>query len=156
MSKKSSKSKPLPLHYDSIDYLSILAWDKIHKTGDVAYLLVKPAKLSDEQRVELSKVWEKLYNEFVSVFGFSEQLKDEMELQIKITNLRLKKILTGDVSIQNFIRASERQLEGVKNRKVTGGDIYKTKQSIEKHYGIRVPMAECSVREFYSYLKDIK
>ncbi len=69
--------------------------------------------------------------------------------------MKLKKIIKKDESIQNFINANEKLLAEVKSKNV-GGDLYKTKQAIEKHFGIRISLADCSVREFYEYLKDLK
>jgi hypothetical protein len=145
----------LPEHYNSIDYLPMLNWDRINKKNDLTYLLIKPSKLSEEQVIELQKVWKAIYEEFISVFGFSDHFKDIINLEIKIARLRLKKIIKKDESIQNFINANERILEEIKVKN-TGGDVFKTKQAIEKHLGFRISLTDCSVREFYEYLNSIK
>lgn len=156
-SKKKSAPKPIkmPEHYTSIDYMPMLNWDKIHKTMDMSFLLVKPVKINDAQRSEFIKVWEAMYNEFVTVFGFSEQVKDVAELELKIAKLTVKKIITKDESLQNIIRSHKKQLELMKEKRMEG-DVYQAKQAIEKHFGMRIPMAEVSVREFYSYLNNMK
>jgi hypothetical protein len=91
------------------------------------------------------------------VFGFGEDFKLMLDKQIQIGKLKLKKIITKDDSIQNFIRAEEIKLEGIKKRMGNGGgDIYDAKKIIEKQFGVRLPMKEVTVREFYSYMKDVK
>lgn len=145
----------MPEYYDSIDYLPVLAWEKIHATGDVSFLLKKRSAINASQKGELDKAWEALYNEYVNVFGLGEQFKRALEMQVSIALLKLKKITTGDENIQTFIDVKSLQLaEMQKNNK--GGDIYKAKKAIEKKMGIRIPLAEVSVREFYSYLRDLK
>jgi|ERR1035437_1378639 hypothetical protein len=146
----------LPDYYISIDEFPILLWDKIHSTGDMSYLLKKRTALNDEQKKELAKVFTAMYDEYIQVFGFSENFNDILAEKIKLGKLKIKKIITGDMSIQNFIEKSKNKIEAIKNRNAgTGGDIYKTKQVIEKHYGIKISLLETSVREFYSYIRDI-
>lgn len=155
LKKKLQRKILLPAHYDSIDFLPILFWAKLHEKGDMVWLLEKKKRISNDQKKELKKVFEKIYEEYINVFGFGENFTDVLELQIKIAKLKLKKVTTDDLSIDNFIRANEIKMEAIKKRNI-GGDIYKTKEAIEKKIGIRIPMAECSVREFYSYLKSVK
>lgn len=158
-SEKKSESEKiiLPEHYSSIDYLPMLNWERIHKTKDVAHLLVKNEPLTDKQRAELDLVWYNVNNEYIQVFGFGEDFKLMLDKQIQIGKLKLKKIITKDDSIQNFIRAEEIKLEGIKKRIGNGGgDIYDAKKIIEKQFGVRLPMKEVTVREFYSYMKDVK
>lgn len=145
----------LPEHYTSIDYLPMLNWDKINKQNDLTYLLIKPAKLNEEQVKELQKVWKAIYEEFISVFGFSEHFKDIVNLEIKIARLKLKRIIKNDNSLQNFIIANEKILAEVKSKN-TVSNIFETKQIIEKKLGFRIPLAECSVREFYEYINSVK
>ena len=80
----------LPEHYDSIDILPMLIWERIHKNLDVSHLLIKYRKLTDEQRVELKKVWDNIYIEFVNTFGFSEQFNDIINQKLKIARLQKK------------------------------------------------------------------
>jgi hypothetical protein len=151
----SKKPILLPLHYDSIDVLPMLNWDKINKKNDLTYLLFKPSKLNEKQIAELQKVWKKIYDEFINEFGFGDHFKSIMDLEIKIARLKLKKIIKNDQSIQNFINANEKMLFELKNKNV-GGDVYDTKMAIEKKLGIRISLGDCTVMEFYKYLNSLK
>ena len=145
----------LPEHYDSIDILPMLNWERMHKKLDVSHLLVKHHKLTDEQRIELKKVWDEIYKEFINTFGFSEQFNSIVDQKLKIARLQKKHIRTGDDSIVNFIRANEKQLEQMEQGSEKG-DIYQTKQFIEKYFSIRISLTDCTVRDFFSYLKTMK
>lgn len=150
-----SETIELPEYYDSIDYLPMIKWDKINKTMDVSLLLKSNGKINDEQKEVLIKVWEAIYGEFVSVFGFGDYFNDIVNLETKIARLKLKMIIKGDESIQNFINANEKVLSEMKNKNSVG-DVYKTKMAIEKKLGIRISLNDCSVREYYEYLRHIK
>lgn len=146
----------LPEHYDSIDYLPVLNWDKVHKTANMVHLLKTPIKLSVPQSKELSKVWENIYKEYFEVFGLGSGIKEIAEVKLKIAKLKLKEIITGDVSIRNFIRQNEILLKSMEDKQGGESDIYETKKAIEIKFNMHIPIAVCSVREFYSYLKDLK
>ncbi len=145
----------LPDHYTSIDYMPMLNWDRINKKNDMSYLLLKTAKLTVDQNVELTKVWDLLKSEYIEVFGLGEHFKDIINLEMKIARLKLKKIIQNDASIENFIKVNEKLLIELKNKKQEG-DIYKTKQAMEKYFGIQISLITCPVREFYEYLEDFK
>ncbi len=149
------KNIELPEHYTSIDYLPMLNWDKINKTNDFSFLLVKRKKINEGEATELKKIWQSIQTEYIDVFGFGDHFKDIMNLEMKIARLKLKKIIKKDESIQNFIKANEKALVELKNKKIQG-DVYETKQVIEKHFGIRISLIDCPVREFYEYLKGVK
>lgn len=149
------KNIELSDHYNSIDYLPMLNWDKINKTNDFSFLLIKRTKINEEQAIELKKIWQLIQTEYIEVFGFGDHFKDIMNLEIKIARLKLKKIIKKDDSIQNFINSNEKALAELKNKNIKG-DVYETKQAIEKHFGIRISLNDCPVREFYEYLKGLK
>ncbi len=122
----------------------------------MGWLCLKKVGLSQFQTEELLKAWNQIYTEYISVFGWDDSFKSIIEKRVEIARLRLKKIITWDESLQTFIDLKELQLEKMQKQvNGKGSDIYKIKNAIEKHLGMRVPLAETSVREFYSYLKDI-
>lgn len=153
--KKKYSVSQLPAHYTGIDYLPILNWEMVHKKNDFSYLLVSPQKLNEDQQKKLAEVWVKIYDEYIEVFGFGEHFKDILKAKIEIAKLKLRKILEQKESLQNFINVQELKLTAMETKNVES-DIYKTKALIEKKLGIRIPLKDTSVREFYSYLKDIK
>ena len=156
LNNSNNESKiELPEHYDSIDYLPMLSWEKVQKKSDLRHLLKKYQNVTPEQKLELKKVWDNIYNEFISAFGFSDKFNDIIDQKLKIARLQRKHIITGDDSIINFIRENEKVLNAMESKQ-DEGDIYETKQIIEKHFGIRISLIDCTVRDFYSYIKTMK
>jgi len=158
--KNNIKEPLLPDHYDTIDELPMIKWNKIHKESDPIHLLkqARSVSLNELQKDELQKIWEELYNEFINVFGLSESLKDIMELELKIARLQMKRITSDDAAVLNFINSLQKQLNALreKNQAESGSDIYTTKNNLEKHFKVNISMSTCTVREFYSYLRDLK
>lgn len=153
-SSKKSKKASTPEVYDSLD-APVLIWNRVHETSDVSYLLMKRKPLTKKLRLLLEKVWEELYNEYIKVFGYSSSFIQITERIKKIGLLKVKMILTGDLSIENFIEIEENKLKDLQSRSVKS-DFMKTKQQIEKHLGFHLSLKEVSIREFYSYLKNMK
>lgn len=151
--KKSSVK--LPEHFTSIDELPVIRWEKIHDTGKMQYLLVKTREISTEEKIELEKIWNSLYEEYLKVFGFSDQFITVMEIKIRRAKLVLKKISTDDESLVNFIADEDRKMKALMTNN-RPSDIFKAKRAIESQMKIYIPMKEISVREFCSYLKDLK
>lgn len=156
MTKKKHTKLVVPAHHSSIETLSVFAWNKIHETGDLSFLLLKKNVLTLKQLTALQKTWDVLYQEYITVFGFGDNYKGILQERMSIGKLKLKKIISGDESVDNLMRHHKKRLDALESRNnKTGKDIYTTKQIIEKHFGIRIILQETSVREFYSYLRDI-
>lgn len=149
----------LPEHYTGIDDLPILKYDNIKKGEGIENLLVKKQKLSGLQKKQLKKVFRAIENEFLKVFGFPRRFALIMEKKKRIADLKLKKIIKKDKSIQNYINRHERELRAMlgNSQEGTSMDIYQGKIIIERsNPGLHLPLNVVSVREFYSYLKDIE
>lgn len=156
MKLKKPSTVSLPAHYTGIDFLPIINWEMVHKKNDFTYLLHKAEKLSEAQIALLKKVWENIYDEYIEVFGFGDQFKDMMKLKLEIAKLQLRKIIEKKESLQNFINVAQLRLDKMQINTTGGADIYKMKAAIEKKLGVHIPLKDTSVREFYSYLKDLK
>lgn len=147
----------LPLHYTSIDDLPMVRWDNIWKGKGYENLLHRIESITGPQQLELRKVWKKLNDEFISVFGFGNHTHLIINKKIKLAKLKLKKIITGDRSISNFISRVENELLTLTSISDKSADVYELKMIIEQHNpGMYIPMSTITVREFHSYLKNIE
>lgn len=154
---KKSEPKSSFKYYDSIDFLPIINWQKIHETSDVSWLLISKRKPTRREQKKLSDTWEAIYNEYIKIFGLGDSFIRILEKRIQIEQLRLKMVYKQDPSIQTFVDVEREKLKLLENANNTSKqDIYRVKSSIEKVMGIRISMSETSVREFYSYLKYIQ
>lgn len=155
--KKQKRKITLPEYYNTLDSLPILVWEKLHEQKDLSLLLLKPKKLTKAQKILLSKVFKNLHEEFLRVFGLEENRKAILAKRIQIATLKLKMQQTKDPATQNFIKRRENELEKLINyAKGSRGDIYKAKMIIEKKLGTHLPLKDISVREFYTYMKELK
>lgn len=155
MKKSKKKSSPLPNHYASIDYLPVLNWYKVHETRDYSYLLEHRVAINEEQMEKLRLLWETLFDEFIGIFGWGDEFMIILRRRIEIGKLKLKKLITKDMSYQTLIDVAEFKLS-LLMKNAGGGDIYTAKTAIERKLHVRVPLHECTVREFYSYIREIR
>lgn len=96
-----------------------------------------------------------MYEQFIKEFGFSENFLDIVRKQKEILNLKINKIVTEDKSIQTFIDVCDFELEGLR-KMGEGGNFMELKTHIEKTIGIKINPMECTVTEFYGYVKYIE
>jgi len=143
--------------YKDIDEMPIYNWNKIHETGDLRYLLHDKCKVELYENRFLLKRWKKLYEQFVSRFGFSDEFLSILELEKNIALLKIEKAERGDENIQTFIEIDEIKLQ--KKRAELGNvksDFFDIKAGVESNLGFHIDPKKCTVVEFYSYLKTIK
>lgn len=139
--------------YDSLD-APVSVWEKIHKTGDLSNLLVKPKKVDDKLQVRLDAAWEKMYNEYLEEFGFSESFKSLKSKEIEIALLKCKLIQTEDRGFETEIEIAELELEDLRMG-ISESDFKEAKIAIEKNLKFQINMSTTSIRDFYSYINDL-
>lgn len=142
--------------------MPILLWDKVHSTQNLRYLYLDSLRhihrkppTSWIEIYALTMIWKNIYNEYLSVFGFHENYLLCIAKRKEIARLRLKLILTGDQSIRTFIKVCEHELAELEKDEMPS-DLLTIKANIENAIGIRINPMECSIREFYGYVKFIK
>lgn len=144
----------MPKHYDSLD-APVMIWERVHRTGDLSHLLLVKRRLTTRLTEQLQKVWENIYNEYLSEFGFSDDFISIKQKEVEIAMLKLQFIMDGDRSHDTFIEIAEIELNDLKEGSGKS-DFMQTKIAIERTYKFQINMAKTSIREFYSYLKHLK
>ena len=144
----------IPEHYDNLD-APVFVWQKVHETQDVTYLLVKREKIGAKILKVLQAAWEKIYDEYLSEFGFSEAFLSIKRKELHIAQMQMEMILTGDRSLQTFIEIEQQEVEEMK-RALGKVNFLDSKKAIEYRFKFQISMKETSIKEFYNYLKDIK
>lgn len=151
------KKTTLPPHYNNIDDLPIMIWEKVHKTKDLTLLLIKPRKLIKAEKILLAKVWTEIYDEYIKVFGFGESLKAILKKRIEIYKLQAQYLVSRENSTLNFIKRKNAELDKLKQEQLQGaGDIFTAKIWMEQILKYHLPMKDLSVREFYAYMNNVK
>ena len=144
--------------YQSIDTLPVWYWNKVHESGNLAYLIRTKQTYIEKKRVGLIRsyalrlVWRKLLDEYISEFGFCENFLDIIRKQKEIVMYRVNKIVNDDKSVNAFIKVCERELAELQ-KESQGGSFIETKSYIEKGMGFAINPFRCSVSEFYGYVK---
>lgn len=140
--------------YTSIDEMPIYNWHKINETGDVSFILIKKKRMDETLIEKCIKQLNFLYEEYISKFGFNEIEIDILEKQKEIALLIIQKNETGDMSLQTMINIRTLELNKIlaNNPK---GNFFDLKTNMEKALRFRINIKECSVTEFYSYLKNL-
>lgn len=138
------------MYYDSIHNLPQYYWNKVNETQDYKYLIIKGAKMSN--KINLKKVWDSIYEEYITEFGFSDNFLGYMKLKKAAGELMAKAYLTNNTSLLSIANAKFKKaiamIEGSK-----GSSILNTSAHLTKFMGVPIRLKETTVAEFYSYLR---
>lgn len=147
----------MSLFFQNIDELPIYNWNKVHETGDLRFILLKNTSkpFTKKQLLTATQKWTVIYEEYIAKFGFSEHFIDMLEIEKEIALLIIEKNETGDMSFQTGINLLNAKIER-KIEEMPKGDFFLLKAQMEKQLGFRINTRECSVMEFYSYLKSLQ
>lgn len=145
--------------YDSIEDMLIFNWWKIHETKDVSYLFKKEVdakkykkNITIEDNKFLSIRWQRLYNQYIQRYGFSEDFLEIIEKERQIALMKIEMFENEEYTMETAIEIEEYNLNKKKESKSkVKSDFYKNKAVIEKNIGFRIDVKTCSVVEFISY-----
>lgn len=134
-----------PKHYTSIDDLPQYNWRMISEKNDLSFLLINKHQKFDKAKI--SKVFERIKDEYIDTFGISENYKKILELKKDITCLELEMAATGQRIIKNRIKIATIEL----NKLLSATDKtkpFETTVRLSKHMGFAVNERIVSVREY--------
>jgi hypothetical protein len=154
-SKKSKKILGQHNCFTTIDELPVKVWFDIHKTGDSTKLLKKILVLKDNILIELNDVWAKIYDEFITRFGLSDEFMADLRTEINIANLQAEYIITGQKHLITLIKVEQekKRLNDLDFKEPTELESILAKMS--KYYGFKLSSRDLTVVEYYSYLNNI-
>ena len=153
---KLMKNKGLPEHWDTLE-LPVWNWWQIHEKNDLSFLLKVQRKITTKENEKLTEVWEKIYDEFIKEFGFSNNFQAIINKRIYIYGKRKKLIETGDRTLLVFINKAKDELEAlIKKTAGMKDNFMKTKIAIDRANKFQLDLHKTSTREFYSHLQFLK
>jgi hypothetical protein len=138
-------------YYQSIKEMPIQNWWDVHEDKDLKHLLKQKKKLTNHAAI----VFDKLYSEFISIFGISDNYRKYLEKISEIEIAEIDMVLTKDSSLETFIDIMKIELEEIKSNS-EGGSYIDTKIVVEKNMGFRLNPKETTVFEYYSYIKALE
>lgn len=138
--------------------MPIFNWWQVNSAGDLSFVLVErpKKKLNKKQLIALDKYWKIIFDNYISVFGFSEDFIRQLEKKKQIAMLKLQMIISDDLSIQTDIDLAYIELLQLVDQTSGQSDFYETKTSMERNLGFILDPKKITVREFYSYIKNLK
>jgi hypothetical protein len=142
--------------YGSIHDLPIKIWFDIHKTGDYRLLLKDVVTIDADDFQVLFDVWEVVYNEYIDMFGLSEEFLEDLNQQIELANYKAEFIIKGDRYLKTLIKIQEEKIK--QNRKIDSKpvELEMLLAKMSKYYGFKLESKELTVVQYYSYLNTIK
>lgn len=150
-SKKSEKVSEPDL-YDDLEVLPVWNWNRVHETGDLKYLL-----LDERQEVPASahRVWLKLNQQYMNLFGITKKYKDYLRLKKEIALLEMDAFLKNNKTLNLF---ADVKREKMRELFEAGDNVTFTESvgAVERYMGFQVDVRTTSVAKFYTYLKMIK
>ena len=146
-----SKEKQQSKVYTSLEELSIWAWNKTNKTGDLKHI-IKEGKPSTK---DLIQGWETLNNEHLERYGISDLYDKILQKKKQICKDQIQFILTDDRKLLNNIGIGKADLTRLEES-VKETDLYNVIAILDKEFGRSIDPKETSVVKFHSYIDLIK
>jgi len=136
--------------------LPIKIWFDIHKTGDFRLLLKEIVTINAKQFQELFEVWNEIYNQYIEMFGLSEEFLADLNQQVQLANYKAEFIITGDRYFKTLIKIEEAKIEFENKGKGEPMELEMLLAKMSKYYGFKLESKELTVVQYYSYLKNVK
>lgn len=134
---------------------------KIHEEHNLAYLVrtdtlhIGKRKVNKLREIALASIWNQIMEEYIKRFGFTEEYLEIVRKQKEIAQHQMKRIITGDRTIETFIQICKNELKQMQND-MTGSNFWELKGHIEKGMGFVINPMRVTVAEFYSYIKILE
>lgn len=137
--------------YTSISNLPMVAWNKLHETGNLAHLIKKGAA----SRGRLNEVWDKIQNEFLDRFGLTDDYRKYMELKLRYIKLTAKYMQTLDRDIEMQLTLLEIDIKDKEASMASKGIGFNEGYGwLTKQIGSYLPLNKVSVEEYYSLMRS--
>ncbi len=137
-------------YYNSIKDIPLIKWVEIHEKNNLLPL-VKSGNIDSR----CQEVYEKLQDEFLNIFGISNEYAKALRLKIQIALLENRMLCKGENALGLQIKTLESQLKTLEVPK-SKTEVFDSIIGIEKHMGFKVNYQTITVYEFYKYAEHIK
>ena len=152
--KKSGKEYQNFNCFRSIDDLPIKVWFNIHKNGDYRLLLKDIITIDENDFEYLYECWQIIYNEYIEMFGLSDEFLDDLNNQIQLANYKAEFIISGDRYLRTLIKIEEEKIEEDLKGTSKPMELEMLLAKMSKYYGFKLESKELTVTQYYSYLNS--
>lgn len=137
--------------FTSIEDLPVRTWFKIHETGDLSLLYKGYFKFGF---INLDKVWELLFNEFIRKGHLSKEYLKHVDMMVNIAKLECQAVINptpiGKATLLLKRAELEEKVAKQDNKPVSFMDIF---SSVNKTLPYHLDPKTTTTDEFYSYIK---
>lgn len=138
----------------SIHTVSILVWFELVEKGDLRLLLKVNREISRMEYRALNIIYKRLRDEYFKEFGFGQREDAKNVLKLRIVNLYCDMVLNDDHRKYSALKKAMDQLERMsKNDTKKDANLIEISTAIKKAAQVEFKINECSVAEFYGYMK---
>jgi len=152
--KKSDKNLGRHNCFTTIDELPIKIWFEIHKTGDYTTLIKGDIPLTDKIFLQLVKIWDGIYDEFITRFGLTDEFMAELRAEIKLAHLQAEYIITGQPHYRTLIKIEKEKKRLLDEEIKEPLDLELVLAKVSKFYGFKLAAKELTVAEYYAYINN--
>lgn len=143
-------------YYKSIDELPVKIWFDIFETSDLRKLLIDKVDINVKIFNELESAWEKMFNEWIERFDFSEEYKEHLSQKIKIAELQADYIISGEKHLKTMIKIEKEILKAEEPKEKKPFELESVMWKMSKFYGFKLNSRELTVSEYYSAINELK
>jgi hypothetical protein len=136
-------------YFNSIDELPIWNWWKIAETGNLIYLHRENDYTKEDY--SLVSLWNELQNEYLDVFGITEEFRQMLHLKKKWINAKADYLVTGERFKLTELDIIESDMENVMESKVVVNKD-DTIITLERKLGRELDPKKISVKKYYNYI----
>ena len=138
-------------YFNSIDELPIWNWWKVAETSNLAYLQKADKYDKEDYSLVAYTLWNKLQNEYLEVFGITEDFRQILALKKKWINKKTDYLITGDRFNLTEIDIIEAEINETMNEKIK---VNKEDTIIVLEQKLSFPLDEkkLSVKKYYNYI----
>jgi hypothetical protein len=146
------KLKPKLELYNSIETMPVAIWFKINDTGALKHL-IKQGVCNDVN--VLIATWGDVYAQFIDYIGINGTFDNLLKLKKRKALLELDLVITDNEFLRNKLSMIEDDIHAIESKQVNPNYL-DSKIMVERAMGFRLDINVVSVKEFYSYIKNLE
>lgn len=138
--------------YNSIEELPIWNWFKVFETNELKHIIKGEGVVEDSI---LKENWNKLFSEYIDIFGLDDNLVSHIKHEKKLVLLQLEYAIKKRPSDLFKIELALTNVKEKQSEKVKS-DFMQVIAQVENALERNINERKISVRKFYTYLKQLE
>lgn len=120
-------------------------------------MLINRRKIDSSEKTVLNIIWKKLYDQYLAVFGVGDSMEAIIQKERNLILMYEDKNVNGNRDVMTFIELAEIEIADMKRKNLSGDkDFFRINAKLQEIIKIPIDMRKISVREYYSYFKNLE